>query len=237
MVEDINALLERLKFSEEESVQVISNNIKNNLQGFESWVVGKIMAEEKPNRKAMYRVFKSLWFTKEEVNFVALKVGDIILKFVCLEDRSRILNLMPWLFDNCLFSMMPFVKDKDIDTYEFNMSPFWLRVYNVPLEYIDCQTVLDVGKVIGELVAIDWKDRNRGWIEFIRLKIKINTSKPLRRIVKLVGRNGVEIMCVLNHERLPDFCYLCSLIGHTTKRCRNKVEGPKSNVLDLQYGS
>ncbi|KAK5846910.1 hypothetical protein PVK06_003211 [Gossypium arboreum] len=82
------------------------------------------MAEEKPNKEAMYRVFRSLWFTKEEVNFVALKDEAIIVKFGCLEDRSRILNLMPWLFDNCLFSMMPFIKDKEIDSYDFNISPF-----------------------------------------------------------------------------------------------------------------
>ncbi|KAK5840140.1 hypothetical protein PVK06_009020 [Gossypium arboreum] len=85
---------------------------------------------------------------KEEVNFVALKDEAIIVKFGCLENKSRILNLMPWLFDNCLFSMMPFVKDKVIDSYEFNISPFWLRIYNIPLEYMDRQTALDVGKAI-----------------------------------------------------------------------------------------
>ncbi|KAG8499308.1 hypothetical protein CXB51_005818 [Gossypium anomalum] len=131
----------------------------------------------------MYRVFRSLWFTKEELNFVALKDEAIIIKFGCLEDKSRILNLMPWLFENYLFSMMPF-----------------LRIYNISLEYMDRQIALDVGKSIGELVAIDWKDRNRGWTEFIRIKVKINTSKSLRRIVKLVGRERTEIICALKNE-------------------------------------
>ncbi|KAH1047488.1 hypothetical protein J1N35_038272 [Gossypium stocksii] len=155
MVKDIDAMLERLKFLEEESVQVISTNVVNNFQSFETWAVGKIMVEEKSNREVMYKVFKLLWFTKEEVNFVALKEDAIIVKFGCLEDRSRTFNLMPWLFDNFLFAMMPFIKGKDIDTYEFNLSPFWLRVYNIPLEYMDRQTALDVGNAIGKLVAID----------------------------------------------------------------------------------
>ncbi|MBA0787387.1 hypothetical protein Gotri_027388 [Gossypium trilobum] len=93
--EEINELLERLKFSEEKSVQVVSTSEDKRTQGFESWAVGKIMAREQPNREAMYRVFKSLWYTKEEVDFVSLKEGVIIVKFGCLEDRSRILNLMP----------------------------------------------------------------------------------------------------------------------------------------------
>ncbi|KAH1064177.1 hypothetical protein J1N35_029164 [Gossypium stocksii] len=110
MAEDINEMIERLKFSEEESNQVISINTRNTYQGYESWVVGKIMAEVKAGREVMYSVFRSLWFTKEEINFIALKEEVIIVKFRCLEDRSRILNLIPWLFDNCLFSMLPFIK-------------------------------------------------------------------------------------------------------------------------------
>ncbi|MBA0617849.1 hypothetical protein Godav_027264, partial [Gossypium davidsonii] len=47
----------------------------------------------------MYRVFKSLWYTKEEVNFVALKDGGILVKFCNEDDRKRILNLSHWLFD------------------------------------------------------------------------------------------------------------------------------------------
>ncbi|PPD83793.1 hypothetical protein GOBAR_DD19263 [Gossypium barbadense] len=185
MTEEINDLLERLKFSEEESTQVIS---KNDARGFESWVVGKIIATETPNREAMYMVFKSLSYTKKEVDFVALKEGVVIVKFGCQEDRSRILNLTPWLFDRCLFSMLPFEKGKDFDSYEFWWSPFWLRIYNIPLELLDCQMVLDVGNALGELVAIDWRDCNRGWTEFVRIKVKINVLKPLRRVVKLLDR-------------------------------------------------
>ncbi|KAH1091316.1 hypothetical protein J1N35_018573 [Gossypium stocksii] len=126
------------------------------------------MAEVKPNREEMYRVFQLLWFTKEEINFVALKEEVIIVKFGCLEDRSRILSLMPWLFDNCLFSLLPFIKGKEIDSYEFNQYFFWLRIYNVTLEYMNHQTTMEVGKAIGELVAIDWKDRDGSLTEFIR---------------------------------------------------------------------
>ncbi|MBA0687143.1 hypothetical protein Goari_014700 [Gossypium aridum] len=211
MADDIKALLKNLKFSEEESVRVISSNIVTNYQGFEAWAVGKITAIEKPNREAMYRVLRSLWFTKYDVNFVALNEEVILVKFGCVEDRNRILNMMPWLFDNCLFAMLPFVKDKELETYEFNISPFRLRIYNIPLEYMDRQIAMDVGKAIGELVAIDWKDRNGGWTEFMRLKVKINVSNPLRRV--------------------------CGIIGHTTQKCKKNEEVSDSNNLGLQYGN
>ncbi|MBA0874615.1 hypothetical protein Goshw_019304, partial [Gossypium schwendimanii] len=137
--EEINDLLERLKFSEEESVQVVSTSDDKRTQGFESWAVGKIMAREQPNREAMYRVFKSLWYTKKE------------------------------LFDRCLFVMVPFEKGKNFDSYDFCLSPFWLRVYSLPIEVMDRQTTLNIGNAIGELMPIDWKDRDGGWTEFMRL--------------------------------------------------------------------
>ncbi|MBA0868970.1 hypothetical protein Goshw_021310 [Gossypium schwendimanii] len=198
MTEEINKLLEKLKFSEDESTRVMSTREVNNARGFESWAIGKIMVTELPNREAMYRVFKSLWFTKEEVDFVALREGAVIVKFGCLEDRSRILNLSPWLFDRCLFSMMPFENGKAIDTYEFWMAPFWLRIYNIPIELMDRQTALDIGNAIGELVAIDWKDRNGGWTEFIRIKFGSWLRAPIAspNQERSMRRNGVEFVHV-----------------------------------------
>ncbi|KAH1113932.1 hypothetical protein J1N35_007310 [Gossypium stocksii] len=113
MAEDINELLMKLSFSEEEAMRVV------NTKGFEAWAIGKMMSEEKVNRVAMYRVFKSLWFTKEEVNFVSPKEGAILVKFGNIEDRKRILNLSHWLFNQCLFNMVPYVKDQEMEAYAF----------------------------------------------------------------------------------------------------------------------
>ncbi|MBA0788661.1 hypothetical protein Gotri_000014 [Gossypium trilobum] len=96
MVDDINVLLERLNFSEKELKRVINTNMKSaNIQGYEAWVVGKIMSGEKVNREVMYHVLKYLWFTKEEVNFVALNEGVTLVKFSAIGYRTRNLNLTP----------------------------------------------------------------------------------------------------------------------------------------------
>ncbi|MBA0754683.1 hypothetical protein Gogos_005526 [Gossypium gossypioides] len=143
-----------------ESKWVISTKRNNeNLQGYEVWAVGKIMAKEKLNREAMYRVLKSLWFTKDEVNFVAFNKDVILVKFGDIEDRTRILNLMPWLFNQCLFAMLPFIKGQELKGYDFNINPFWIRIFNIPLEQMDRQMAIDVGKAIEVVVAIDWRDR------------------------------------------------------------------------------
>ncbi|MBA0648872.1 hypothetical protein Goklo_016511 [Gossypium klotzschianum] len=85
MEEDINVLLERLNFSEEESKRVISSNqYSTNPKGYKAWAVGKILK------------------------------GVILVKFNAIDDITRILNLSPWLFDQCLFTLLLFDKDQGV---------------------------------------------------------------------------------------------------------------------------
>ncbi|MBA0846851.1 hypothetical protein Goshw_008357 [Gossypium schwendimanii] len=66
MAEDINNLFSRLTFTEEEANQVVGmNKLSPNFHGHEAWAVGKVMSTEKINREAMYRVLKSIWFSKD----------------------------------------------------------------------------------------------------------------------------------------------------------------------------
>ncbi|MBA0580914.1 hypothetical protein Gorai_023113 [Gossypium raimondii] len=119
----------------------------------------------------MYRVLKSLWFTKEEVNFVALNERLILVKFGNIDDRTRILNLTLWLFDQCLFAMLPFV-------------------------------AIDVREAIGEVVAIDWRDRKEDvrlfgyefrrstWWFGVDVTIQNYSSHHSDSLVKMKGQNN-----------------------------------------------
>ncbi|KAH1064278.1 hypothetical protein J1N35_029265 [Gossypium stocksii] len=132
------------------------------MQGFEARTVGKLITKEKFNREAMYRVLKSLWFTKEP----------------------------------SLLALVPFIKGQILGENNFNIIPFWIRVYNIPFEQMDRQVVVDTGNEVEEVMAIDWRDREGCWIGYLRSRIKIDVSKPLRRVVYLV--RGMELRsCVL----------------------------------------
>ncbi|PPR91156.1 hypothetical protein GOBAR_AA29530 [Gossypium barbadense] len=220
MAEELKDLLEKLSVSEEESKRVFSfSRFLSNSKGHEAWVIGKVMSNEKINKEVMYRVLRSMWFTKEVVNFVELKEKVILVKLRDVDVRKRLLNLNPWLFDQNLFSLTSYVKDKEIEEYIFNLSPFWVRLYNIPFDQMDRKIVLKVGETIGEVMAIDWRDRDGGWIEYIRVKVKIDILKPLRRVVYFVGKEDAEIVCAIKYERFPAFCYKCGIVGHKTQKC------------------
>ncbi|MBA0601290.1 hypothetical protein Gorai_004471 [Gossypium raimondii] len=52
---------------------------------------------------------------------------------------------------------------------------------------MDRQVTIDMGKAIGEVVAIDWRDRDGGWTNYIRIRFKIDVLRPLRKVVHLVS--------------------------------------------------
>lgn len=76
MADEIRELLEKLRFFEEESKKIFCNSMTiEDEQGCEAWAVGKFLMNEKINKDVMYMVFRSLWYTKEWVNFVEMIDG------------------------------------------------------------------------------------------------------------------------------------------------------------------
>ncbi|MBA0734020.1 hypothetical protein Gogos_017973 [Gossypium gossypioides] len=133
--------------------------------------------------------------------------------------------------------MLPYVKDKEIESYTFNLSPFWVRIFNIPFECMDRSVAMDVGSAIRELIAIDWRDRDGGWTEYIQLRVIINISEPLRRVAQFVNKEGVTTVCAIKYEILPTFCYNCGLISHSTQKYKKTVTKSKSNETSYQYGN
>ncbi|PPD67275.1 hypothetical protein GOBAR_DD35844 [Gossypium barbadense] len=124
-----------------------------------------------------------------------------------------------------------------MEDYDFNHSPFWVRVSNIPMEYMDRDMALEVGNAIGEVLAIDWRDGDGGWTEYMRIRINIDINKPLRRVVHYIDHEGEEFVFAIRYEKLPRFCYICGLIGHTTQKCKEQMINNESQDNIFQYGN
>ena len=78
-------------------------------------------------------------------------------------------------------------------------------------------------------------DDNLGGIgKSLNFRVDINIHKPLRRGVKTIVRDS-PMWIRLRYVKLPDFCYVCGLLGHSFKSCEHYVDGMEEE--DIQYGS
>lgn len=54
---------------------------------------------------------------------------------------------------------------------------------------------------------------------FVRIRVQIDITQPLKQYVWVGINNGEEVIILLTYERLPDFCYLCIIISHSLRYC------------------
>ncbi|KAL0439101.1 UNVERIFIED_CONTAM: hypothetical protein Slati_2393100 [Sesamum latifolium] len=70
------------------------------------------------------------------------------------------------------------------------------------------------------------------------MRVGLNVNKPLKRAMKVRSTSGEELLVRFTYERLPNFCYLCGLLGHIDRYCQLRFsEGFEHQVEPLPYGA
>ncbi|KAK3205102.1 hypothetical protein Dsin_019148 [Dipteronia sinensis] len=73
-----------------------------------------------------------------------------------------------------------------------------------------------LAEMIGDMVELPSESKDC-WGRFIRVKVKVNVLKPLKRFLKLqLDEFKFTVIIPLQYER---FCYVCGLIGHLLREC------------------
>lgn len=94
----------------------------------------------------------------------------------------------------------------------------------------------EIGKILGEEIGsfmdADAGDSVSDAGSCLRVKVRMNIANPLRRGIKVYDEvRDIERWCPLRYEFLPEFCFVCGVIGHVDKAC-SKKEGDTSAEYD-----
>lgn len=52
-----------------------------------------------------------------------------------------------------------------------------------------------------------------------RVRVMLDITKPLKRRKKVRVKEGSIMNVMFKHERLPHFCFMCSMLSHTDRDC------------------
>lgn len=61
--------------------------------------------------------------------------------------------------------------------------------------------------------------------EFLRVRIVLDITRPLPRCRKLWAERKLVGWVGLKYEQLPNFCYLCGIVGHGDRDCEVWLRG------------
>ncbi|TXG54199.1 hypothetical protein EZV62_019455 [Acer yangbiense] len=126
----------------------------------------------------------------------------------------------------------------NISHLKFNKADFWIQIHEIPIMCMNRRIAKWLAEQIGEVVEIPSESREC-WGRFLRVKVRIDISKPLKRWLRLkLGKDDEVTVVSLKYERVPEFCFACGRLGHGIKECLD--EKAMKDALDgsiIKYGS
>lgn len=185
----------------------------------------KLLSEKAAHPDAIERALGRVWCPLKGIECQSLGDNKFLVTFLQASGKIKALEERPWVFSNELLVMVDLDDSKAIDEIEFHFIPIWIRVSKLPIGMMTSDIGEAIGNEVGSFLETDVEDGKVKVGSFLRIKVKLDIRKPLMRGVTVtVGREGVEKWCPLSYEYLPDFCYVCGLIGHTDRSCSIKLK-------------
>lgn len=114
----------------------------------------------------------------------------------------------------------------------FDRMSIWVRIYNLPFGLMNKTWGEDLARKFGSLEKVDVDAQGRAWGPFLRAKVLIDITKPLRHGVSIFSKKRQsKEWYEVRYEKLPNYCYSCGIIGHSSVECPTPAERDENGLL------
>ena len=224
---------------EEEDVLGIDEGMLEKGKGMRRFLVlAKILTRKPYSKEAFKRTMTSLWKTDGGVSARSLEYDIFLFTFNEEKDCRRILNMEPWHFDNALVLLKEIGENDSIVWGNWSMAKFWVQILNLPTSGMIKEIGEIIGRCFGQSIEVEADAEGRCNGHFMRIRVLLDTSKPLRRGARIrLGSKGDVVWVDVRYERLPDFCFGCGKIGHGFRECSDPATTTMVMSNSLPYGA
>lgn len=220
----VEGLLKNLKLSvaEKKGVWIMMEGVDQEDERAPPQAVGKVFSEKRVRPESLVQALGNVWCPLNSLECSELGENRFLFTFHQPMGKKKALEDGPWMLSNEVIVVVDIDDSKTLEELEFTHIPIWARISNLPMGMMNRMTGEAIGNEIGEFVEADVGSGGKAVGAFLRIKIRLDIRTPLMRgVTVLVGKKGEEVehWCPLVYEFLPDFCFVCGLIGHTEKTC------------------
>lgn len=183
-------------------------------------VVGRVLSPYPANPSAVVNELKGPWRLRGDAvaQLVTSKDRRFVVSFTEEGDRQHVLVAGPWHFHNNAVIFADFDGQGNPAEVHLNSIRLWAQIHKLPFVLKTEEMGWTFGKKLGTVIAVS--HRNKMILdEHLRIRVEHRVDTPLRKEVGFtpVGNNK-EIMFEVKYEKLPNFCFYCGILGHTTER-------------------
>ncbi|KAK1583383.1 hypothetical protein Q3G72_023281 [Acer saccharum] len=143
-----------------------------------------------------------------------------VFRFKNPEDKRRVLSGGPWCFNDSILALEEPKGMGKLQELEFCRVSFWVQLHNLPLLCMNQEVGMVLGRMLGRVEEIDLGYSEDCLDKFLRIRVNIDVSQPLKRALKVGVEDSDEMATiVVRYERLPELCFHCGILGHPLREC------------------
>lgn len=115
---------------------------------------------------------------------------------------NRVLKGRPRTFDNQVLLLVRWKPGMTASNVRFESASFWVQIWRVPFDMVSPSVAKAVGGQIGVVKEVEKQRKQDIPNFFMRVKVALPLSKPLRRGAFLASSNGQKSWVMFKYERL-----------------------------------
>ena len=213
--------IEKLKLTVEEGEEITIRSTQRE-KILEEWslsLIGKFLGSRTFNQRAAKNLLRSVWKMGNDLKIVDIGEGLYQFKFSIESQMKWVLDNGPWSFENQLLVLRRWEIGMTPRSVKFTTVPMWVQVWGLPFDLINEDAGRDIGSGLGRVVDVDSKALSADQARFLRIRVEVPLSKPLRRGSPVISPKGDKALVAFRYERLVGLCYRCGTLGHDEKFC------------------
>ncbi|XP_062094341.1 uncharacterized protein LOC133800401 [Humulus lupulus] len=235
VVEDLEASWGGLQIAEEEEQGLFFQETPDveDEDGIDArWcLVGKLLGDRVADFDTLRNVLASLWRPVKGMYVKQLETNKFLFQFFHEIDINRVMEGTPWTFNRTPVILERLKLGENPRVVPLNTMEIWVQVYNLKVGFMSDRVLKACGDFIGMFILSCPKNYTGIWREFLRVRVRINIDQPLKRRMKIQYSKGDFFWAEFKYERLPTFCFICGVLGHSEKFCIKLFAEEPENIV------
>ncbi|XP_019184964.1 PREDICTED: uncharacterized protein LOC109179941 [Ipomoea nil] len=182
-------------------------------------LLGKLLTEKSTRFNYLKDTMATVWRPKRGMIAREISTNLFLFYFVHELDIRKVLNEGPWSYEQSPLFLKQIEPNTSPHGIQLTHADLWVQAYNIPQSMQTKKIAEMIGAFFGSFITADTEKLEGLWKDFMRVRVQLYVSKPLKRKMKVKPPKGDSFYIEFKYERLPTFCFICGLIGHNEKSC------------------
>lgn len=193
-------------------------------------LVGKFLTEGVFDFTAMQHTLATLWKPGKGVYIKAVEANLFLFQFYHVIDLNRVIEGSPWSFNRKTLLIGRMNESMNPRCVSLDTIDLWVQVHDMQPGFMSERILQEIGSQVGRYICSCPSNFKGIWREYMRIRITIDITKPLRRRMKVRKAGNEWSWITFKYENVPTFCFICGIIGHADKFCSKLFDVPENEI-------